>query len=503
MLFHILYIGAQFVSRNIFLNYLGDDFVGTTGTIRSIIQFLNLAELGIGAAVGFSLYRPIFEKNREKVNEIIGYLGFLYKRIALIMLGTGIVITFFIPVSFENSSVPDIQIIYLFLALLTSTLMSYFFAYHSFLLEADQKTYINSIINQSVFILRLALQCFVLIYLENVYLWISFELLTPMLYVYLLRKRVKKTYPWLKMNFIASKEVRASNKLLLTKVKQLSVHKIGNFVSNGTDNIIIFTLINPESVAFLGNYQLVMNNINALLNKVFQGTNASVGNLVAENDLKKMLQVFWQMNAVRFFLSGCACFGLFMGLNDFVGVWLGARYIMTNDIIVSLLGIFFILQVRQPVDCYIQAYGLYGDTWAPLTQSFINLAISIIFVLKMGVFGVLIGTIVSQIIIIMLWRPYYLFSKGFTINPLRYFIGLIFHVILFVSVCGAFYILDFHKIFESSMELSSNLTMTILKIVFNTLLFSIVYGIVLYLTSKGFKGLIHRLINFVKLKVKK
>ena len=496
LLFHILYIGAQFISRNIFLKYLGDDFVGTTGTIRSIIQFLNLAELGIGAAVGFSLYRPIYESNKEKINEIIGYLGFLYKRIALIMLGAGIIITFFIPVSFQNSSVPDIQIIYLFIALLTSTLMSYFFAYHSFLLEADQKTYINNIINQSVFVLRLLLQCFILIYLKNVYLWITMEFVTPILYVILLRKRVKKIYPWLKMDYTATKKIRKANKLLLTKVKQLSIHKIGNFVSNGTDNIIIFTLINPESVAFLGNYQLVMNNINALLNKVFQGTNASVGNLVAENDLEKMLEVFWQMNAIRFFLAGCTCFGLYMGLNDFIGAWLGTRYIMSVNIMVSLLAIFFILQVRQPVDCYIQAFGLYADTWAPLAQSIINLGVSIFFVIKMGVFGVLIGTITSQLIIIMLWRPFYLFKKGFVVPPIKYFIGLIFHLILFSLIVGIYYISGFGKIIESSDDLFS----AIIKIVVDTLLFTLIYAASLYLMSKGFKGLISRIYGFIKLK---
>lgn len=499
LLFHVMYIGAQFVSRNIFLNYLGDDFVGTTGTIRSIIQFLNLAELGIGAAVGFTLYQPIYEQNKEKVNEIIGYLGFLYKRIALIMLGAGIVITFFIPISFENSSVPDLQIIYLFLALLVSTLMSYFFAYHSFLLEADQKTYVNSIINQSVFILRLILQCFVLIYLKSIYLWITLELLTPILYVFLLRKRIKKIYPWLNMNFNATKEIRKSNTLLLTKIKQLSIHKIGNFVSNGTDNIIIFALINPESVAFLGNYQLVMNNINTLLNKVFQGTNASVGNLVAENNVKKMLNVFWQMNSIRFFLAGCTSFALYMGLNEFIGIWLSTRYIMDFEILLALLIIFFILQIRQPVDCYIQAFGLYADTWAPLVQSTINLALSIVFVLKMGIFGVLVGTITSQILIVMIWRPIYLFSKGFSLNPIQYFLGLFYHLAIFSLVFGLFTFIGLHTLVKPSDKVLN----TIFKIGLESLLFGMVYALGLFFLSKGFKGLVNRLYDFLKSKLKK
>jgi len=337
LVFHLVYIVIQFYSRNIFLDNLGDDFIGVVGTLKSILQFLNLSELGIGAAVGFSLYKPIYDRNQEKINEIIGYLGFLYKRIGLFVLIAGGILLLFFPQIFKETEIGLGIIIFLFISLLSSNLLSYFFAYHAFLLEADQKGYMNIKINQSIFVLRLILQCIVLIYFKSVELWILLELLTPLIYIFLLRKKIKKTYPWLIFKFRVTKEIRQRNLALLKKIKELSFHKIGGFVSNGTDNIIIFSFINPATVAFVGNYQLIMNNINVLVSQFFNGTNASVGNLVAENDVKNMTKVFWEMMALRFFLAGCACVLLYVGFDDLITLWLGDKYLMSHKILIALI----------------------------------------------------------------------------------------------------------------------------------------------------------------------
>lgn len=498
IVFHFVYIVIQFYSRNIFLDVLGDDFIGVVGTLKSILQFLNLSELGIGAAVGFSLYQPIYEKNKEKINEIIGYLGFLYKRIGFFLLSVGLVLILFFPYIFQNTDINLGVIIFLFIALLTSNLLNYFFAYHMFLMEADQRTYMIVTINQSVFVLRLALQCLVLLYLQSVLWWIFLELATPFIYIIILRHKIKMTYPWLNFSFKATKEIRKRNKELLTKIKQLSFHKIGGFVSNGTDNIVIFALINPATVAFVGNYQLIMNNINTLVGQFFNGTKAGIGNLVAENDEGNMMKVFWEMMALRFFLAGCAAVCLYLGFDDLITIWIGEKYLMAHSVLLALITIFFILQVRTPVDTYIQAFGLYGDVWAPLVQSSINLIFSITLVLKFGVIGIFLGTIISQVVIIMIWRPYHLFWKGFKLKQLVYWQGFTGHLLYFALSLGAFY-----AIFKFlPHEPSTNLFHLIFTLMQMGLLFSLLYFIILLIFSKGFRHLLNRFIYFAKQKFK-
>ncbi len=496
VVFHIIYIVIQFYSRNIFLDKLGDEFIGIVGTLKSILQFLNLSELGIGAAVGFSLYKPIYDNNKEKINEIIGYLGFLYKRIGLFVFITASLLMLFFPYMFENTSINIGIIIFLFIALLTSNLLSYFFAYHVFLMEADQKGYMSISINQSVFVLRLLLQCTALIYFESVLFWISLELLMPFVYIYLLRKKIRRTYPWLIFKYKTTKEIRERNRALLKKIKQLSFHKIGGFVSNGTDNILIFALISPATVAFVGNYQLVMNNINTLVGQLFKGTNASVGNLVAENDINNMTKVFWEMMALRFFLGGCASVMLFFGFDDLISVWLGEKYIMSHYILLALVLIFFILQIRQPVDSFKQAYGLYADIWAPLVQSVLNLLFSVIFILKLGVIGVFIGTILSQIIIVLVWRPYYLFSKGFNIRIREYWIGFTWHFLYIILSGTIFYFLCELL----SAEKSANIFILAFKVLKFGMIFTTIYFLILISLSRGFKDLANRIKNYIRKK---
>ncbi|WP_298555611.1 hypothetical protein [uncultured Algibacter sp.] len=499
LVFQLAYVVVQFFARNIFLENLGDEFLGVEGTLRSMLMFLNLSELGIGAAVGFSLYKPIFENDREKINEIIGYLGYLYKKIGLFVLISGCTLILFFPLLFKETDTSLSIIIYLFFSLIVGNLINYFFTYHMFLLEADQKSYVNVKIYQTIHISKLIVQCLVLLYFKSITLWVTLELLAPFIGVFILRKKIKKIYPWLIFNFKTNQEVKERNKPLLKKIKQISFHKLGSFVTTGTDNIVIFALINPAAVAFVGNYQMVMGNINILVNKLFDGTNASVGNLVAENDIKNMLKVFWEMMALRFYFAGTTLLLMYIGLDDFIILWLGEKYLLTNSVLAALVIIFFIFQTRQPVDSFKQAYGLYDDIWSPVVQSIINLVFSIFFVIKYGILGVFIGTIISQFIVVMLWRPYYLFAKGFKVSTAVYWKGFIQHLIYLSFASGLFYFI-FH-LFDT--EMSSSIFILIYKLTKLGIVFLLVYFMVLRLFSKGFKNLINRFYPLIKKKLKK
>jgi len=498
LIFQLLYIGIQFFSRDVFLENLGKDFIGTVDTLKSILQFLNLSELGIGTAVGFALYKPIYDNNKAVINEIIGYLGFLYKRIGFFVLGASLLLLLFFPMFFADKNINLTTIIFLFVALLISNLLSYFFAYYTFLFMADQKSYINVTIGQSVFILRLALQCLILIYLQDVMLWILMELLTPFIYIFILRKKVKQTYPWLIFNYKMTKAIRDNQKVLLKKIKQISFHKLGTFVSNSTDNIIIYSMVSAASVAYVGNYQMIMNNINLLVSKLFDGTNASVGNLVAENDLKNMLKVFWEFMALRFFIAGCSTVLLYLGFDQLITLWLGDEYLLSKTILIVLIIIFFMLQVRQPIDSFKQAYGLYDDIWSPVVQSVINLFFSIIFVLKFGILGVFLGTMISQFVIVMLWRPYYVFTYGFKINHGIYWRGFGLHLLYFALAFTIYY----YTALNFNITENSSLVSLFGQLLKFGILFFLIYFSILALCDKGFRNLIQRFYNLIRKKIK-
>ena len=80
LIFYFINLVLQFFSRKVFLDYLGAEVLGLNTTAQNLIGFLNLAELGIGGAIAFTLYKPIYEKNTQVINEIVSLQGWLYRR---------------------------------------------------------------------------------------------------------------------------------------------------------------------------------------------------------------------------------------------------------------------------------------------------------------------------------------------------------------------------------------------------------------------------------------
>ena len=165
-----------------------------------LLGFLNLAELGIGTAVGVTLYKPLFKKNYEELNNIIGLFGYLYRKIGLVLIASGIILSLFFPIIFEDVSISLGIIYYVFFSFLISSLLGYFYNYHLFLLEADQKSYVVASYFQSFNLIKIAIQCVVVFYLQSFFAWITLELIFSILYSFFLRKRIIKEYPWLWLN---------------------------------------------------------------------------------------------------------------------------------------------------------------------------------------------------------------------------------------------------------------------------------------------------------------
>lgn len=488
VLFYVITIFANFFSRKIFLEYLGDDFIGLTTTLQGILGFLNLAELGIGTAIGFTLYKPIFKKNHELINRILALFGNLYKKVGFITLITGVVVSLFFTLIFKDVDFSYTIIYFVFYCYLSSTLIGYFYNYHLILLEADQKGYVVTQYYKSFTLFRLILQSVVLLYFKNYYLWIGIELFFAIIYSFTLRRKIQKIYPWLDLRYKSNKSILKEFPEIIKKIKQIVVHKIGGFVLNGTDQLLIFAFVNLESVAFFGNYQLIFMNLLGLLNNLFAGTAAGIGNVVAENNKNTIKKVFWEMMSLRYFIAGTICVALFYLTEPFIALWLGEKYILNSAIFMVMLLNLFIMQIRGPVDNFKQAYGLYDDTWAPIAQSIINLVISVALGYKYGILGIMIGSLVSLLLIIIIWKPYYLYKRGFKINCGLYWIGFLKLLISFIVsfICFHYIAVKYATFkFENYLEWS----FSAIKI---TIVFSIIYFLTLYIFNKGFKDIVLR-----------
>nr|MUH41044.1 hypothetical protein [Zobellia laminariae] len=235
-------------------------------------------------------------------------------------------------------------------------------------------------------------------------------------------------------------------------------------------------------------------NFATLLNKLFSGTNASVGNLVAEHNETSIKQVFWELMSFRFFIAGIVGICIFTLVDPFIVLWLGEKYILSEATVALFAINFFMLQVRQPVDVFKQAYGLYSDTWAPIAQSVINLSVSVLLVTKFGLTGILLGTSCSLVLIIMLWRPFFLFTKAFKRSFYEYIFGFLKLSFTFAPVYfGIRYIINNFLV----SEIKNYYDFIIFSFLVSTLTITL-YGSILYITDSYFRDLIKRLIQGVK-----
>lgn len=440
LIFYFINLILQFFSRKIFLDYLGVEVLGLNTTATNLLQFLNLAELGIGSAIACTLYKPLFEKDTVAINEIVSLQGWLYRRIAWIVIGGSIVLMTFFPWIFAKMALPLWYAYASFGVLLVSALLSYFVNYKQIVLSADQKDYKIKYSYKAAMLAKILCQILVIRYLTNGYVWwLVMEIVFAIIASIVLHRSVQRTYPFLVTNIRQGKELSVKYPSILTKVKQLFFHKIGSFALTQTSPIIIYAYTSLTVVALYGNYALVFLGINNLMVAIFNSMGAGIGNLVAEGNREHILAVFEELFSVRFFISCVMCFGAFILIPSFVSFWIGKEYVMDSVTLSLMTAILFIGLSRTTVDSYINAYGLFNDVWAPMAEAFINVGMSVLLGYFFGLHGVLSGVLISLLIIVFCWKPYFLFRKGLRqrlwIYVYMYIKHLIIAVICVVGVC--------------------------------------------------------------------
>lgn len=421
LIFYFLTLVLSFFSRKIFLENLGADFVGLTGSLGSLLGFLNLVELGIGSVVGFSLYKPIFDQDRETIKEIVSVFGYLYRWVGLVILCCGLILSCFFPLIFPDTGF-DLKIIYFaFFSFLFSSVIGYFVNYRQTLLAADQRSYVVTAYFQSAAILKTLVQMVLAYYTGNYYLWAAIEFVYGLSYALILNWKINQVYPWLKTDVRLGKQLIKKYPVIFVKIKQIFVHKIAGVVYSQSAPILIYAFATLETVAFYGNYTIITSKLGSLLSGVLGSTAASVGNLIAEGNKDRLMNIYWELLAIRFWIAGIFSFALYKLLPPFIKLWLGNEYLLSNDILILVIISFVLGIIRNVTDQYKEGCGLFADVWAPIVESIISIMISISLGYIWGLKGVLLGGIISTIIVVYGWQPYYLFTEGLFV-PYRNYI---------------------------------------------------------------------------------
>lgn len=494
LIYYVLSVVLGFISRKVFIEHLGADLLGLNSTAQNLLGFLNLAELGIGSAIAFTLYRPIAHNDQKTINEIISVQGWLYRRIACFVgCGAAILMGFF-PLIFKNSGLPLWYSYTSFGIYLYSSLLTYFTNYKQIILSANQEEYKITysykfvLLFQSIFQI-IAISCF-----PNGYIWwLVIQFLGASIAALNLNRVIRKDYPNLAIEISKGKTLSQKYPIIIEKVKQLFVHKISGFVLTQTSPLIIYAYTSLTLVAIYTNYMLIINSITMMFTSVFNGVTAGVGNLVAEGKKEKILSVFQELFSSRFFFVVIACYGVFKLINPFVTIWLGPQYLLSRATLLCIVGIMYIMMTRTTVDAYISAYGLYRDIYAPVIEASLNLGLSVLLGKYYGITGILSGVLISLLIVVFLWKPFFLFRCALKESYKFYILMYIKHLLAFsMAFLLSEYFLRFIHIE------TTNLLHWIILALITTFVFSFILFISMYLLTPGMKLFTHRIINLRK-----
>lgn len=488
---YVLSITMSFFSRKIFIDQLGADFLGLSSTLNSLLGFLNLAELGLGQAIAVVLYKPIYDKNNREINEVISVLGFLYRIIGLVILVAGVILSFFLPQIFPHTSFSPFVIYLGFYSFLFSSLIGYFVNYRQNLLWADQRGYEVTGYFQVIGLVKTTIQMALAWYVRSYILYFAIEIIFGIVFAAVLNWRIDKVYPWLKANIKNGYKLLSKYPKIKVYTGQLLVHRIGSFVQMQITPMLIYGFASLGLVAYYNNYTALTTQIASLMGTVLNTTSASVGSLVAENNKDKIYKVYKELLSIRYLLSGILCLCFFYLSSDFISVWLGSKYVL-SDVIVLLICIqAFFNMVRGVNEEFINGFGLFSDIWAPLVEAAIFVCVSLAMGHYYGLTGVLFGPVVSLLLIVNIWKPYFLFSKGMKISVWHYWkLVFVYLILLGCSYLVAREICELIPVYGASSWLG-----WLLKAAEFGLSISVVSFVLFYLLGPGTKEFIQQLIS--------
>lgn len=424
--FIILTFLINFLSRKFFLDGLGPELMGMRTTLYTVLAMLSLSELGIGLAVNTSLHKPLVDKDYKTISEIISLQGWLYQWVfAFITLGI-MGLTFYLPHLFSDMKSP---MIYAYLTLGVSylgTMLSYTVNYKSVLLNVDQKGYMTSSILSTATIVKNLIQLAILRWVPDPYIyWIAMDLLIALLGVYIIERVTRREYPWLEIKKSHGREYFRKYPEIIHMTGQLFIHQFVPFILVNTTPWLVFKFAGLTSVTFYDNYKNLIANIRALYTATFTNDGPGVANLIAEGDKDRIYNFFWEMYALKQFLTSILAFGMFIFATPFIATWLGEEYKATTLTLTLFCLISHLDLNKASVDPYITGFKLFGDIGSPIVEGGLMIGLSIILGKAYGIDGLLLASYLSQAGIHLFWRPYYLFTRGFNRSVLSYASGAV------------------------------------------------------------------------------
>lgn len=412
MILKIYALALPFVMRTAMIYWLGIEYLGLNSLFTSVLEVLNLAELGVGSAMTFSMYKPIAEDDRDKICALMNLYHCYYRVIGGVVLAGGLVIFPFLPNLIKGDIPSDINIYILYLLNLSATVLTYWlFAYRNSIFNAYQRTDIISKVTMVTDTVKYAIQLLVLAFFHNYYLYVITILVTQILNNICIAYLSKKMYPQYELKGKVSK---SEQKKINKRIGDLFTSKLGGTIVGSADTIVISSFIGLKILAVYQNYYYIITALSGLVIILFNAVTAGSGNSMVTESTEKNYHDFKKLSWISYWLIGFVICGLFCLYQTLMKVWVGADLMLDNSF-VPLFCLYFAGNMTiQLLSVYKNAAGIWHeDRFRPLISGLANLALNLIMVKFIGLYGILLSTIISIYFISAPWLLHNVFTLIF------------------------------------------------------------------------------------------
>lgn len=406
--------------KRLLIKTCGNDVNGLNALYLSIIGFLSVAELGVGNAITFCMYKPIVEGD----NDTVAALYRLFRRTYLIIGGIiffgGLVLTPFIGVFAKGYEQVDVNLYFTFILMLISVVITYLYSCKSSLINAYKNNYITTTISSSGILLQYLLQIIVLLVTGSFVWYLICRIVAAAVQWIITEIVVRKKYSPILSNI---QKLQASvKKELLKYIKAMFMHRVGYILVNTVDSMVISAFVGVVALGDYSNYTMILTSLTEVLKLVFTSLTSVVGHFYVRSSKETTKKYSEAFHVLNFMLGAVFFLGYYAVIDNLIAILFSADLVVAKSVslVITLNG--FVQFMRQSTLMFREATGtFYNDRWKPIFEGLTNVVLSVLLVQWIGVTGVIVATIFTNLVICHVVEPYVLYKHAFNVSPKKYY----------------------------------------------------------------------------------
>lgn len=419
--FKLLTMVLGIVVKRSLIHVCGNDVNGLNALYLSIIGFLAVAELGVGSAISFCMYRPIVDGDHQKVSALYHLFRKWYLAVGGIMLVCGLALTPVIHLFAKDYAQLDVNLYITFVLMLLSVVLTYLFGAKTALINAYKNNYITTAISSGGLVFQYVLQIVVLYITQSFSAYLVCRIVAVVAQWGITEIITRKKYTGI-ISVSASVDT-ATRHELSEKIRAMFMHKIGYLLVNTVDSIVISVFIGVVSLGLYSNYIAIMDSMSGLLMLIFTSLTSVLGHLYFEKSKETVRKYCEAFHTVNFALGVVFYLGYYAVIDNLIAIIFSEELILdrTVGLIITMNG--FVQFLRRSTLVFRDSTGTFSnDRWKPLAEGVTNILFSVLLVQRIGMVGVIVATIITNLLICHIVEPYVLYKYALSASPKHYYI---------------------------------------------------------------------------------